>query len=132
MVTGIFDRKHDPMQETRSCGGVLAASLLAWLLLMPPLSISGAGKTVVDMREPLSRWEVFSTHHTAAECSKHRDELRAQLEKAAPSPPPPASQSGKHPATANTAFATLRERAAVARCIADNDPRLHPPATAHR
>jgi hypothetical protein len=121
------------MQGMRTCGGLAAVSLLAWLLLVPPLSISGAGKTVVDITAPVSRWEALSKHSSAAECSKHRDDLRAQLEKAAPSTGgsdqnPSAKRSNKPSDKSKAAFATLKERAAAARCVADNDPRLRPPS----
>jgi hypothetical protein len=112
-------------------GGLLAASLFAWILMMPPLSVSPAGKTVVDTGAPLSRWESFSRHSSAGDCRKHRDHLRQQVEQAAASTvqEPVKKGSDKEADKAPTPpFATLRQRAAAARCVSSSDSRLARPA----
>ena len=116
------------MNTRTVCRGISLAGLLAWLLLMPPFSVTPAGKTFIDSGAPLSSWEVFSQHATEAECRKHRDELRAQLEKAIASAVPDTTASqksgkkhkGAAPSKSQEIFATLRQRAAVARCVDSN------------
>lgn len=105
----------------------MAASLTAWLLLLPPFSVTPAGKNSVDTGAPLSQWEAFSTLPNATECRKHRDSLREQLDKAAASSEPVKSTKKKDNKK-QAAFAVLRERAAAARCISADDPRLRAPA----
>ena len=85
------------MRTIQSCGRLGAASLIAWLLLMPPFSVTPAGKTFVDTHAALSRWEVLSRHASDTECLKHRDDLRAQLEKAAESKVDSGDGSSKTP-----------------------------------
>jgi hypothetical protein len=128
------------MKTRKVCGGLVAASLIAWLLLMPPFSVTPAGKTFVDSGAPLSEWETFSQHASDTECRKHRDELRVQLDKAVASSPVPADtgKSGKSDkkradkarSKSQEVFATLKRRAAVARCVNSNDARLKKPAAA--
>jgi hypothetical protein len=108
------------MKGMKNCRALSLASLLGWLLLMPPFSVTPAGKTFVDTKAALDRWEVFSEHPSATECRKHRDDLRAQLEKS--------TAAEKDPDKSKQAFATLKERAASARCVASDDPKLHRPA----
>src|SRR5579883_2392775 len=103
------------------------ASLMAWLLLMPPLSVTPAGKTKVDTGASLSNWETVSSHPDAAQCARRRDQLRAQVEKAASENQPGLkSKPGKDSDSGQVAFAILRQRIAAARCVAGKDPRLHP------
>jgi len=116
------------MRPNRTCSGILSASLVTWLLLMPPLSISPAGKTSVDTGAPLSRWETLSTHADDTACRKHRDSLRAALAKSAAETQPVKKDSGKDAEKSKVAFATLRQRAAAARCLASSDPRLRAPS----
>jgi len=122
------------MNTRKICGGLTAASLIAWLLLMPPFSVTPAGKTFVDSGAPLSGWEVFSQHANDAECRKHRDELRIQLDKALSSTKasdvktPDKKHAGKAPSKSQEVFATLRERAGAARCVNADDARLRKPS----
>ncbi|MGO9059952.1 MAG: hypothetical protein ACLQU2_21610 [Candidatus Binataceae bacterium] len=124
------------MNTRKICGGLIAASLIGWLLLMPPFSVTPAGKTFVDSGAPLSSWEVFSHHATDAECRKHRDELRIQLDQAVSSAKPSNSKTsdkqhaGKALSKSQEVFATLKARAAVARCVDGNDARLRTPSPA--
>lgn len=48
------------MKTMQPCAHLGAASLIAWLLLMPPFSVNPAGKTFVDTHASLSRWEVLA------------------------------------------------------------------------
>ena len=131
------------IQPMKPCGALSLAGLIAWLLLMPPLAVTPAGKTVVDAKASLPNWEVFSRHKSDAECRKHRDDLRSQLQKAidsskesgvAPTNTPgqagakPAGKGGKTPNKSAEAFATLTQRATAARCVASDDPQLRTPA----
>jgi hypothetical protein len=118
------------MRPVKTCSGVVAAGVLAWLLMMPPFSVTPAGKTFVDTGAPVSRWETFSSHPNDTQCRKHRDELREQLEKAAASHKETVKKgSDKGSAEkSQTAFATLRQRAAAARCVSSDDPRLRTPS----
>lgn len=124
------------MRTIQPCGRVGAASLIAWLLLMPPFSVTPAGKTFVDTQAAVNRWEVLSRHASDTECLKHRDDLRAQLEKAAESKTDSSDASGKSQQQTTTkaaakrqeVFATLKQRAAAARCVASTDARLVAPA----
>ena len=123
------------MRTKQPCGHLGAASLIAWLLLMPPFAIAPGGKTVVDTQASLPKWEVFSRHASDTECRKHRDALRAQLEKATESQTDAGAGPGKTAQkTATKAadkpkeiFATLKQRAAAARCVASTDARLVAP-----
>jgi hypothetical protein len=123
------------MRPTPS-GHLGAASLIAWLLLLPPFSITSAGKTFVDAQAALSRWEVLSRHDSDSQCLKHRDQLRAELDRAAASnvdsPGESANQTPEKAAAKATGkrkevFAALKHRVAAARCIASNDARLAAP-----
>ncbi len=117
------------MRLLKTCNALIAAGLAAWLLLLPPFSVSPSGKTVVDSGAPLSRWETFSSLPTDTQCRKHRDTLRAQLAKAAASTGEAAEGTSSKKADKKTAaFAMLRERAAAARCVSSTDPRLRAPA----
>jgi hypothetical protein len=126
------------MNTRKVCGGLSAASLIAWLLLMPPFSVTPAGETFVDSGAPLFSWEVFSQHANDTECRKHRDELRVQLDKAVASTVPDTAKSDKsgkkRGSKARTksqeVFATLKQRAAIARCVDSHDARLRKPAAA--
>src|SRR5260370_12959614 len=118
------------------CGGLTMPSLIAGLLLMPPLSVTPAGKTVVDTQASLANWEVFSRHKNDTECRKHRDDLRSQLEKAIESskesslsPLKTPDKKSKAPEKKGEAFATLKQRATAARCVASNDPLLRAAAS---
>ncbi len=115
----------------KSCSAV-ASGLFAWLLLMPPFSVTPAGKTFVDTGAPLYSWETFSSHPNDTECLKRRDKLRDELEKAASSVQPlkknPGKGSDKDSDKSQTAFATLRERAGAARCVSSTDQRMRAPA----
>lgn len=127
--------------NTTNCRGVTVAALLAWLLLLPPFSVTPNGKTFIDSGAPLSNWEVFSQHSADAECRKHRDDVRAQLDKAIASVVPDTNQSEKSgkpekpgkkhkggaTAKSHEVFVTLRQRAAIARCVNSNDKRLRKP-----
>ena len=124
------------MNTRKVCGGLIAASLIAWLLLMPPFSVTPAGETFIDSRAPLFSWEVFSQHANDTECRKHRDDLRVQLDKAVASTVPDTGKSDKSDKKGGVkartkrqeVFATLKQRAAVARCVDSNDERLRKPA----
>jgi hypothetical protein len=117
------------MKLVTMCSGLLAASLTAWLLLIPPFSVTPAGKTFVDTGAPLPRWETFSSHASAAECSSRRDKLREQLESAAASTGESVKKgSSKQAEKTQAAFATLRQRVASARCVSGSDARLRTPA----
>jgi hypothetical protein len=102
---------------------------------MPPFSVNPAGKTVVDTQASLPHWEVLSSHASDTECRKHRDALRAQLEKATDSQmdtgegsiKPGDKTNGKAADKRKEVFATLKQRAAAARCVASNDVRLVTP-----
>jgi hypothetical protein len=126
------------MNSRKICGGLIAASLIAWLLLMPPFSVTPAGETFVDAGGPLYSWEVFSQHATDTECRKHRDDLRAQLDKAVASTVPDTGKldksdkkgGGKGRTKSHEVFATLKQRAAIARCVSSKDARLSKPAAA--
>ncbi len=123
------------MKTMQPCAHLGAASLIAWLLLMPPFSVNPAGKTFVDTHASLSRWEVLSRHASDTECRQHRDALRAQLEKAAEaqvdegegSAKTPQKTTGKAADKRKEIFASLKQRAAAARCVASNDARLVTP-----
>ena len=116
--------------------GHMRAASLAWLLLLPPFSITSAGKTFVDTQAALSRWEILSRHDSDTECLKHRDQLRAELDQAAESNAdssaesavkPPAKTTTKATAKRREVFATLKQRVAAARCVASSDARLAAP-----
>jgi len=122
------------MRTKQPCAHLGAASLIAWLLLMPPFSVNPAGKTFVDTHASLPRWEVLSRHASDTECRKHRDALRAQLEKAAQAqvdagegPGKLTEKTGKAADKRKEVFATLKQRAAAARCVTSNDARLITP-----
>jgi hypothetical protein len=122
-------RRAGSMATHKPCGGLFAASLLAWLLLMPPFSVTPNGKAFVDPGAPLFSWETFSSHANDSECRKHRDQLKAELEKAAAESQPRAIKPSKKKADkSQVAFATLRERAEAARCVSSTDIRLRRPA----
>jgi hypothetical protein len=117
------------METRKTCGGLFAAGLLAWLLLMPPFSVTPNGRAFVDTGALIFNWEAFSSHANDSECRKHRDQLRAELEKAAASYQPAVRTSPKKKADKNqVAFSTLRERAEAARCVSSTDVRLRRPA----
>ena len=117
------------MGPLKTYSGLYAAGLAAWLLLMPPLSVTHDGKTVVDTGAPISNWETFSKLPNDTECRKHRDKLRQTLAKAAASNGEEVKKgSDKNGDKGQTAFATLRERADVARCVSSDDIRLRSPA----
>jgi len=80
-----FSADATSMGRMKICGALMAASLAGWLLLLPPFSITPAGKNFVDTGAPLYQWETFSTLPDATQCRRHRDSLRQQLEKAAAS-----------------------------------------------
>jgi hypothetical protein len=125
------------MNTRKVCGGLMAASLIAWLLLLPPFSVTPAGETYVNSGAPLSSWEIFSRHDNDTECRKHRDDLRVQLDKAVASTVPDTAKSDKSDkagakarAKSQQVFASLKRRAASARCVNSNDARLRKPAAA--
>jgi hypothetical protein len=128
------------MNTTKVCGGLNAATLIAWLLLLPPFSVTPAGETYVNPGAPLFSWEVFSRHDNDTECRKHRDDLRVQLDKAVASTVPDTGKSNKSdksgkaaakaPAKSQEVFANLKRRAASARCVNSDDARLRQPAAA--
>jgi hypothetical protein len=117
------------MGPNRTNGGLLAASLIAWLLMLPPLSITSGGKTVVDGNAPLYHWENFSTHPTTKACRDHRDQLRVELQQAGGPTPAPPKKGEKAADTNQIAFGLLRQRATAARCISSTDSRLKAPPT---
>ncbi len=106
----------------------VAAILTAWLLLIPPFSVTPAGKNFVDTRAPLYRWEMLSSHPDSAACMKHRDQMRESLEKAATSNVPSTKKGSSKNDKAQAAFAGLRERLASSRCVSSADPLLHAPS----
>jgi hypothetical protein len=111
------------------CNGIIAAAIAAWLLLLPPFSVTLGGKTYVDTGAPLSQWETFSSHQSDDECLKHRDQLRQQVEKAVgPYKGEVKKGSGKEGDASQVAFGTLRERLASARCVSSSDASLRTPA----
>jgi hypothetical protein len=114
------------MKPIGNCGAI-AAIAAGWLLLMPPFSVTPAGKTFIDASAPLYRWEILSSHSDNTDCLKHRDKLREQLKQASSSAAP-AKTEGKSGDKAQAAFAGLRARLGSARCISSTDPRLHPPS----
>jgi hypothetical protein len=118
------------MGPLKTCNSLMAAGLAAWLLLLPPFSVSPSGKTVIDSGAPLSQWETFSSLPTDTQCRKHRDTLRAQLAKVAASTTEGVEEgtSSKKADKKAAAFAMLRERAAAARCVSSTDPRLRAPS----
>ncbi len=117
------------MRPIKSFSELFAASLVAWLLLMPPFSVTPEGKTFVDTEAPISNWETFSSHPSDTECRKHRDKLREELERAAASNREEVNKgSNKKGDKSQVAFATLRERADAARCVSSRDIRLRAPS----
>ena len=117
------------MGPIQSCNGLIVASLVAWLLLMPPFSVTPDGKTFVNSEAPVSNWETFSSHPSDTDCRTHRDKLRAELEKAAGSNRREVKKgSNKKADESQVAFATLRERVDAARCVSSGDLRLRTPA----
>jgi hypothetical protein len=119
------------MRPIVNCG-TIAAVATAWLLLVPPFSVTPAGKTFVDATEPLYRWETLSTHSDNIECVKHRDQLRESLEKAAASNSTPIAKGPREKNQPQAAFAGLRARLASARCVSSTDPRIQAPASKAR
>ncbi|GEM_PF-6263448 len=118
------------MKRLVNCG-MVAAAAAAWLLLVPPFSVTRAGRTVVDASAPLYRWEILSSHSDNGECVKHRDQLRASLEKAATSNTAPVKKGAQDKGQA-PAFAGLRARLASARCVSSTNPLLQVPVPASR
>jgi hypothetical protein len=115
------------MRPVISCSGI-AAVLVTWVLVMPPFSVTPAGKNFVDTRAPLYRWETLSSHPDSAACIKHRDQMRESLEKTAASNVTPTKKGSRKNEKAQAAFAGLRERLAGSRCVSSTDPLLHTPA----
>jgi hypothetical protein len=123
------------MRPSNTFRELFAASLVfSWLLLMPPFSVTPDGKTFVDTGAPTSKWETFSSHPNDTDCRKHRDQLRAELDKAVASNQPEvkigSGKKGPKKETdeGQTAFSTLRKRAEAARCVSSGDVRLRAPA----
>ena len=85
-------------------------SLVGWLLMVPPSVVHN--RLPVDLEVPLSKWRIFSTHDSAAECEQGlvafykvaKAELVAN----------PANESDR------IQFYQLEN----AQCIASDDPRL--------
>lgn len=114
------------MKVTRNCGAI-GAMMAGWMLLVPPFSVTPAGKTFVDTGAPLYRWETLSKHNDDSECMKHRNQMREEIEKAAASNSEP--QKGSKPnEKAQAAFAGLRARMGGARCVSSTDSRLRAPS----
>jgi hypothetical protein len=111
------------MGPIRNCGAITVIAA-GWLLLMPPFSLTPAGKTFIDASAPLYRWETLSSHGDNTECQKHRDQLRQELAKASNGAP---AKEGKSGDKAQAAFAGLRARLGSARCVSSTDPRLRLP-----
>ena len=91
-----------------------ALALAGWSLMLPP-----ASRTMrLELTSDLSKWDVHSTHATAAECEQEKQRLQDEIAKA----------------TANSPKTTLRRpgrdlmaaRYRNARCISSNDPALKP------
>jgi hypothetical protein len=89
-----------------------ALALVGWYLMVPPLTTSTAGRTLVNSSAPLTAWLTIASYDTARECNAvWTDTLR----------------------TRTAIVAALGEKSspfvkggavAAARCIASDDPRL--------
>ncbi|HVN28748.1 MAG TPA: hypothetical protein VMT64_09700 [Candidatus Binataceae bacterium] len=88
-----------------------AVTLATWSLLLPPFS-----RTMrLDMSADLSKWNVQSTHATAALCEQERQRLQGL---AAPSTPAPKGSLRR------VGGEVQAERYRSARCVSSEDPAL--------
>jgi hypothetical protein len=89
-----------------------ALALAGWSLMMPPVS-----KTLrLDLSEDLSKWQVHSTHSTAAECEQEKDKLQASMtDKPTNAPKSTLRRPGRD---------LLASRYRAARCVSADDPAL--------
>jgi len=90
-----------------------ALVLVGWSLLLPPIS-----RTMrLDLTPDLTKWQVHSTHATAAECEQERQRLQSLIKQETPAPQGSLRRVGREAVAA---------RYRSARCVSSDDPALKP------
>lgn len=101
------------------CHGA-AVVLVGWYFIMPPTRFSRlpTGKNVVHMniKAPLSRWQIVGRFDSIKECNEYADELR-KTQRETENPNISAVEK-------NNEETTMNIRLAKSRCIDTDDPRL--------
>ncbi len=80
-----------------------APSLVAWCLVMPPVSQS---QQSIEKNAPLSRWETIGSYDTADACTNELAKLTTLV-------------------AGNITYSLIQRRTLAGKCVAADDPRLH-------
>jgi hypothetical protein len=80
-----------------------ATMLVAWLLIMPPVS---QDRRELDNNAPLSQWDTIGSYDDAAACKSEFAKLTAVI-------------------AGNISYSLVQRRALAGKCIAADDPRIH-------
>jgi hypothetical protein len=87
-----------------------ALALVGWYLMVPPPKV--AGRLLVDLDAPLSKWTVYNPYETAAECAQGHVDFGKKIKE----------NLTKEPTQDNK---MQYQQIISAQCIASNDPRLN-------
>jgi hypothetical protein len=82
---------------------VFALVLIGWYLVLPPVAATEKKWKDYAVDAPLSRWQIYKSFDSAAQCEQERDKLRTNNIRA------------DNPVVQSSMFA---------RCISTDDPRL--------
>lgn len=102
----------DEYSENMKLGETVALALVGWSLMLPPSSHT----LRMDMTTDLSKWNVHSTHATAAECEQEKQRLQDSVAEAATNAP---KSTLRRPGR-DLMVARYRH----ARCVSSDDPAL--------
>ncbi|HKN14321.1 MAG TPA: hypothetical protein VJX68_14115 [Candidatus Binatus sp.] len=84
-------------------GHAAALVLVAWCLIMPPLSDD---YQAVEKNAPLSKWDTIGSYDSAAACRSELAKLTAVI-------------------AGNISYSVIQKRVLAGKCVAADDPRLH-------
>ncbi len=93
-----------------------ALVLVGWYFIMPPARTSPKGIVNMNIKAPLSRWQIVGRFDSIKDCNEYSDELRKMTREA--------ENPNISPVEKRIEEGTMNILLANSQCIATDDPRI--------